>query len=172
MLVAGKLSKVQGVKQELLGQFQGKDIGEAGVFVGFKKGQGRAHVAHFSACARTAAGGKGVNYSSKGQRPTHQHCRSGGSSRDGLVEKGQALYWEVVGSLLYLSTHTRPDLAHVTGVLSRYMANPTAGQRTVAKGAVRYLRGTSSMGISYIWRRDGREGSRGVCRQRFCWGQR
>ena len=57
MLVAGKLSKVQGVKQELLGQFQGKDIGEAGVFVGFKKGQGRAHVAHFSACARTAAGG-------------------------------------------------------------------------------------------------------------------
>jgi len=73
-----------------------------------------------------------------------------------LVEKGQALYWEVVGSLLYLSTHTRPDLAHVTGVLSRYMANPTAGQRTVAKGAVRYLRGTSSMGISYGGENAGR----------------
>ena len=82
MLVAGKLSKVQGVKQELLGQFQGKDIGEAGVFVGFKKGQERAHVAHFSTRARTAAGGKGGIYSSKGLRPTHQHCRSGDSSRD------------------------------------------------------------------------------------------
>jgi hypothetical protein len=33
------------------------------------------------------------------------------------------LYWQLVGSLMYL-THTRPDLSYVVGVVSRYMQEP------------------------------------------------
>jgi len=158
LLIAGELSKVQRVKQELLGQFQGKDMGEVGVFVGLKIERDRdARTLHISQPAHaqqlvekvglTAAKGRDLPIS------TADQVTAAGT---GLDEKGQALYREVVGSLLYLSTHTRPDLAHVTGVLSRYMANPTAEQWTVAKGAVRYLRGTSSMGINYGGENAGR----------------
>ena len=68
---------------------------------------------------------------------------------------------EVVGSLLYLSTHTRLDPAHIAGVQSRYMAKPTAKHWALAKGAVRNLRGTAFGG------EHSERGLEGVCRQGF-----
>jgi hypothetical protein len=43
---------------------------------------------------------------------------SGEVLKDGEKRKDQ--YGEIVGSLLYLSVHTRPDLAYALGVLSRF----------------------------------------------------
>jgi hypothetical protein len=40
---------------------------------------------------------------------------------DGLVNSSFP-YREAVGSLLYLATHTRPDISHTVGVLGRAMA--------------------------------------------------
>jgi hypothetical protein len=62
-------------------------------------------------------------------------------------------YLELVGSLQYLATTTRPDRAQAVGVLSRFRGQPTTSHWN---GAIRVLRyfcteeiGTKEMGITY-----------------------
>jgi len=58
-------------------------------------------------------------------------------------------YAELVGSLLYLSTTTRPDIALAVRVLSRFMSCPEQDHMRAAKGVLRYLRGTTRLGVLY-----------------------
>ncbi|KAG3012430.1 hypothetical protein PC121_g15203 [Phytophthora cactorum] len=64
-------------------------------------------------------------------------------------------YRELVGSLMYLATCTRPDLAFAVGQLSRYVQCPTQQHIGAAKRVLRYLVGTKTQGIMYT--RDVRE---------------
>jgi hypothetical protein len=56
---------------------------------------------------------------------------------------------EVVGTLQYLATWTRPDIAHATHVLSRHSSNPGEVHWTAASHVMRYLKGTSHLGLRY-----------------------
>ncbi|GAQ93539.1 hypothetical protein KFL_016330010 [Klebsormidium nitens] len=56
---------------------------------------------------------------------------------------------ECVGSLLYLSVCTRPDIAQAVGALARYMAGPTEAHWRAALGVVRYLAGTAEDGVTF-----------------------
>lgn len=47
-------------------------------------------------------------------------------------------YRELVGSLMYLATCTRPDLAYAVGQLSRYVQSPTQQHIGAAKRLLRY----------------------------------
>jgi hypothetical protein len=58
-------------------------------------------------------------------------------------------YAELVGSLLYLTTNTRPDVAYAVGVLSRFMSKPMDKHWTAAKRVLRYLAGTHTLGLFY-----------------------
>lgn len=55
----------------------------------------------------------------------------------------------IVGSLMYLATCTRPDIAAAVGQLSRFMSKPTVAHLNAAKHCLRYLRGTTNVGIGY-----------------------
>jgi len=56
-------------------------------------------------------------------------------------------YSELVGSLLYLSTTTRPDIAFAVGVLSRYMSCPEEDHMRAANGVLRYLCAATCLGV-------------------------
>ncbi len=58
-------------------------------------------------------------------------------------------YRTVVGLLLYLSTHTRPDISYAVGWLSRFLEAPTSVQWLVVKRVLRYLRGTTHLGVCF-----------------------
>ena len=66
-----------------------------------------------------------------------------------LDKEGKSLYMEMVGSLMYLSGGTRPDMAWAVGDLCRHMSAPTTVHLMAAKRVLRYLAGTRTMGICY-----------------------
>jgi hypothetical protein len=58
-------------------------------------------------------------------------------------------YASVVGSLMYAMVCTRPNIAHVVGVLRRYMSKLGKEHWTTIKRVFRYLHGTTSYGLCY-----------------------
>ena len=52
-----------------------------------------------------------------------------------------------VGSLMYAMVTTRPDIAHVVGVVSRFMHNPVRSHWNAVKHVFRYLVGTKHLGV-------------------------
>ena len=58
-------------------------------------------------------------------------------------------YASVLGSLMYAQVCTRPDLAFVTGALSRYQSNPGWSHWQAAKKALRYCQGTAELKLTY-----------------------
>jgi len=58
-------------------------------------------------------------------------------------------YQCLVGSLLYASVCTRPDIAEAVGRLTRFMAAPTEAHWTAGKRVLRYLSGTREQGITF-----------------------
>jgi hypothetical protein len=65
---------------------------------------------------------------------------------DGERLEEPAMFRSLVGSLLYL-TATRPDLMFPAGLLSRFMSSPTSVHWGIAKRVLKYIRGTSDLGI-------------------------
>ena len=59
-------------------------------------------------------------------------------------------YQEVIGSLLFLATRTRPDICAAVGILCRYTSAPTAENWVQLKRVLRYLRATTKYGLR-IW---------------------
>lgn len=66
-----------------------------------------------------------------------------------IDEMHRTPYAAVVGSLLYLSICTRPDIAHSVHVLTRFMQNPGRAHWQYAKRVMRYLRGTTNYGLLF-----------------------
>jgi hypothetical protein len=58
-------------------------------------------------------------------------------------------YLALVGALLFICCQTRPDVAYAVCTLSRFSANPGAAHWEALIGILRYLRHTSTIGISY-----------------------
>ena len=69
------------------------------------------------------------------------------TSEEGSID--QQLYQSAVGSLMYLSVSTRPDIAFAVGSLARFSTKPTKVHWTALKRVFRYLRGTINLGILY-----------------------
>jgi hypothetical protein len=58
-------------------------------------------------------------------------------------------YQRLVGSLIYLSNSTRPDIAYAVSYLARSMHAPTEENFMNAKRVLRYLKGTKDLSLKY-----------------------
>ena len=58
-------------------------------------------------------------------------------------------YREAVGSLIYLTSCTRPDLSYVVSKLSQYFSGPTEAQWTTIKHVLNYLTVTNDKMLCY-----------------------
>ena len=64
-----------------------------------------------------------------------------------LSTLGHKSYRAIVGSLMYLMTGTRPDIAFLCQQLSQFLSKPTRAHMAAAKHGLRYLQGTLYHGI-------------------------
>nr|GEX26554.1 ribonuclease H-like domain-containing protein [Tanacetum cinerariifolium] len=70
--------------------------------------------------------------------------------RDCDVERiSKMLYANSVRSLMYLMVCSRPDIAYVVSIVSRYLANPSKNHWEAVKWILKYLRGTENVGLVY-----------------------
>ena len=61
--------------------------------------------------------------------------------------EGDFNYASVVGMLLYLSGHSRPDITYAVNCCARYMFNPRKRHEIAIKRIGRYLKGTANRGL-------------------------
>lgn len=58
-------------------------------------------------------------------------------------------YRSAIGSLLFLTMITRPDISFAVNLLSRYCENPGASHWGAVKRIFRYIRGTTNFKLTY-----------------------
>jgi hypothetical protein len=61
----------------------------------------------------------------------------------------KSLYLSLVGSLIYLSTVTRPDISYAVGKAAQKMSNPSVSDWILAKRILRYLKEDKQLGPHY-----------------------
>ena len=54
----------------------------------------------------------------------------------------------MIGKLLYVANHTRPDLSVAVGILASFVSNPTKDHWIALKRVIRYCKGTLDYGIT------------------------
>ena len=153
ILVAAKSqTDIQSIKDRLASAFKLTDLGEAKYFLGWsltRDRQAGTLKATQERLARELVGRYGLHEGKTKSIPMSTSTKLEPASEDNMLDKESYKYSELVGSLLYLSVCTRPDISQAVGVLSRYMANPSTEHWIAAKGVLRYIAGTLQTGILY-----------------------
>jgi len=72
-------------------------------------------------------------------------CPADGSKEQ--EEMKQYPYRSIVGSLLFVSVMTRPDITYIVNSLARFSTNPGKPHWNALRHLLRYLRGTSKLGL-------------------------
>jgi hypothetical protein len=87
----------------------------------------------------------------KHNRLTKDMCPSNDEERQYMSGKP---FRELVGSLNYISTKTRPDIMHALQQVSQFMSNPGKAHWTALLRILRYLKGTMDLGITFDSQND------------------
>jgi len=151
LIVAGKsLDGVQAVKNSVSVTFDVRDVGEVKDFIGMKQMRDRAaklHTLSNPGHVIVLLEAIGMSSSTPNKTPMVSGAKLA-KTAENLLPDG-IHYAELVGSLLYLSTTTRPDIAFSVAVLSLYMACPEEDHMRAVNGVLRYLRGATRLGVAY-----------------------
>jgi hypothetical protein len=148
-LIVGPTAAVREVKSKFSSLFEVRDLGEAALFLGLEIVRDRA--------AGTLWLGQSQYAEQKLEQFGMRDCNPRGTplevnlqlGPDGETLQSNMPYSEIVGSLLYLAVCTRPDISHSVGMLSRFVSAPKLEHWHALKGVLRYLRGTSKLGLMF-----------------------
>ena len=83
--------------------------------------------------------------------PSGTYPRRSNLCKDSVDQKQ---YQSLVGSEMYLVIATRPDVAFSTTILSQYSSCPSKEHHNIANHSLRYLCGTTDLGLWYPKRAD------------------
>jgi hypothetical protein len=138
------------VKAHLLKVFDGRDLGPITSYLGIAVERNRAArtiTIHHNLMVKDLVAKYGLEDSNPRRLPMSAStvASTPGESLDLKVYP----YRQLVGSLMHLSVTVRPDITFAVGVLARSMAEPTMVHWQAAKGVLRYLSGTASLGITF-----------------------
>ena len=82
-------------------------------------------------------------------KPVQTPCDAGIYSLKSKGPNSQHQFRQLIGSIMYLATGCRPDIAFVTAYLSRYLDKCTQEHMELGKRVLRYLKSCPSLGITY-----------------------
>ena len=83
-------------------------------------------------------------------KPRSTPCELAGYDVESEARKENSpIYREMVGTLIYAMTCTRPDLSWVVSKLSQHLANPSDTDFVMLKHVFRYILGTLDYWLTY-----------------------
>ncbi|KAI0992058.1 hypothetical protein K3495_g16128 [Podosphaera aphanis] len=71
------------------------------------------------------------------------------AAANGEPRVNATLYQQIIGSIMYIATGTRPDLAYTVTHLSQYNSDPSSTHLGAAKRVLRYLKETRDLKLTY-----------------------
>ena len=134
-------------KHEMASKFEMSDLGRLTYYLGIEVVQHEGGITlRQERYASRILAETGMNDCNPTHVPMDMNLKlSKATDEKGVDEKK---YRRSIGCLRYL-IHTRPDLSYSIGVLSRYMLDPKVSHDGALKHVLRYLRGTSTYGLTY-----------------------
>lgn len=140
-------------KDTMKAQFNMKDLGKISYFLGmqFEQKEGEITMNQKKYIEKMLE-----RYGMSECKPRYTPCEpkiEGSNSEDrdsdnvGIANPKE--YREIVGSLIYAMTCTRPDISWIVSKLSQTLANPKPENLVAAKHVLRYLKGTSDYELSF-----------------------
>ena len=152
ILVAGdKIENINEFKSALAERFDIKDLGKLSYFLGVKVVQ--------NSCDGTIWIGQPAYAETILKKFNMESCKSIATPVDVSTKltKGtedseyidDTYYQSAIGSLLYLSMKTRPDITFAVSLAARYSSKPTSQHLKAVKRIFRYLQGTIHYGLLF-----------------------
>ncbi|XP_031281495.1 uncharacterized protein LOC116140003 [Pistacia vera] len=132
-------------KQSMQSEFEMIDLGEMTYFLGMQIFQSKSGIfVYQEKYANEILIKFGMENCKPADTPLVSNLKL--SKNDGKKRVDESMFRGLVGCLLYL-TATRPDLMFVASYLSRFMSCPSESHYRAAKRVLRYVKGTSNLGI-------------------------
>ena len=162
LLISKSTNTMRKLKKMLMSEFKCKDLGEVHYLLGLKITRNRNERQLFisqETYTKSVLEKFGMASCNRCDTPCDTNVQlSKGQSPDKPDEKMHKEYRAIVGSLMYLMTGTRPDIAYAVQSVSRYLSCPGEAHMKAAKRILRYVKGTSDYGILY----DGKLGKENI----------
>ena len=139
------------IKRKLCGQFHMEDLGEVKYILGMMVKRDR-EAGTLTIDQRCYLEGVLQRFGMENCNPVSTPLEPGRQLRKATEDDEEVdthRYQEIVGCLIYASITTRPDISHAVNVLSQHMAKPNKEHLSAAKRVLRYLRGTTDVGIIF-----------------------
>lgn len=149
LLIIGKDHLIAKCKQDLVAEFDMKDLGLLRYFLGLEVWQKENYIflnqGKYTTDILTRFGMIDCKPLSI---PMETNLHKLKSEAVDSEPTNPTYYRQIIGSLVYL-VNTRPDICYVTNVLSHFMCEPKKIHLMAAKHILRYLRGTIGLGLKY-----------------------
>jgi hypothetical protein len=148
LILGMSLDAIKETKDFLSNNFEMKDLGEADVILNIKllrEGNGGVTLvqSHYVEKVLSRFG-----YSECEPAPT-PYDPSKLLKKNQRIARDQLRYSQIIGSLMYLASATRPDILFVVSKLSRFVSNPGDDHWHALERVLCYLKGTMHLGIHY-----------------------
>jgi hypothetical protein len=148
LIFGTSLELIKEVKDFLSQMFEMKYLGEADVILNIKLIKGENGGVTLSQTHYVEKMLSQFGYSNSKPAPT-PYDASLVSRKNLRIMVDQLRYSQIIGSLMYLASATRPDIAYAVSKLSQFVSNPGSEHGRALEQVMRYLVGTMNYGIHY-----------------------
>jgi hypothetical protein len=148
LIFGSNINVIEEVKNLLSSNFEMKDLGEADVILNIKlvrevDGGVTLLQSHYVEKVLSRFG-----FSDYDPAPT-PYDPSVLLRKNRRIARDQLTYSQIIGSLMYLASATRPDISYAVSKLSRFVSKPGDDHWRALERVLRYLKGTMTYGIHY-----------------------
>ena len=137
-------------KRELLKCFEGSDEGKLTWYIGVRMQHAESSLTFSqNTCLDALLRDKKLENTRMFNTPMEGNFHEENLAYQGDEIKQKERYSKLVGSLLYLSNRTRPEICFATSILAQHMAKPNDFLMSAANRVAGYLLKTSSFGLEF-----------------------